>query len=366
MKTKKRKATVTVKDVARESGLSLSTVIHILGGREQRYREETCRKVHETAQKMGYRRNSSARAMRSGKFDCVALLMSAEPDATLIRQEALEGICDELAAHGMHLNVARLPGQALADEGLVPKLLREWTADGLLVAFAMQIPPSMAERIESSNLPCVWMRSKRDFDCVYLDEMGAARQAVDHLAKLGHRRIAFADYTYGTQSLSASHHGLLDFEAGYRERMTEAGLAPQVIREEDRVERSERAARFRAIFSRKDRPTALIAGRHRRRLGGPADPRRHLHRHDGRPVAGLDRDRAHDAHHPRVRHRAPVGGPRRPADQGARQAPSPAHRQIRPCGSRLLRTPSEAGAFDNGDPELIYSSHSISISADMR
>lgn len=259
MKTKKRKATVTVKDVARESGLSLSTVIHILGGREQRYREETCRKVHETAQKMGYRRNSSARAMRSGKFDCVALLMSAEPDATLIRQEALEGICDELAAHGMHLNVARLPGQALADEGLVPKLLREWTADGLLVAFAMQIPPTMAERIESSNLPCVWMRSKRDFDCVYLDEMGAARQAVDHLAKLGHRRIAFADYTYGTQSLSASHHGLLDFEAGYRERMTEAGLAPQVIREEDRVERSERAARFRAIFSRKDRPTALIA-----------------------------------------------------------------------------------------------------------
>jgi LacI family transcriptional regulator len=259
MNTKRRKSTVTVKDVARESGLSLSTVIHILGGREQRYRDETCRRVNETAQRMGYRRNSSARAMRSGKFDCVALLMSAEPDATLMRQPALEGICDELALHGMHLNVARLPSEALADEGLVPKLLREWTADGLLVAFAMHIPPSMVERIESSNLPCVWMRSKRDCDCVYLDEKDAARQAVDHLAGLGHRRIAFADYTCGTMSLASSHHGLLDFEAGFREQMKKAGLTPQVVREEDRVDRSDRTARFRAIFSRKDRPTALIA-----------------------------------------------------------------------------------------------------------
>lgn len=48
--------------------------------------------------------------MRSGRFDCITLLMSAEPDTTLIRQKALEGICDELAVHGLHLNVARLPG----------------------------------------------------------------------------------------------------------------------------------------------------------------------------------------------------------------------------------------------------------------
>lgn len=53
MNTKRRKSTVTVKDVARESGPSLSTVIHILGGREECYREKTCRTVHETARKMG-------------------------------------------------------------------------------------------------------------------------------------------------------------------------------------------------------------------------------------------------------------------------------------------------------------------------
>lgn len=41
MNAKCREATVTVKDIARESGLSPSTVIHILGGREKRYREET-------------------------------------------------------------------------------------------------------------------------------------------------------------------------------------------------------------------------------------------------------------------------------------------------------------------------------------
>ncbi len=189
----------------------------------------------------------------------MALLMSTEPDATLLHQAALEGICDELAVHGMHLNVARLPNDALVDAGLVPKLLSEWTADGLLVAFAMHIPPSMVERIESSNLPCVWMRSKRESDCLYLDEKDAARQAVEHLAGLGHRRIAFADYTYGTETLLSAHYGLQEFEASYCETMRQTGLIPQVIREAKRVERWDRVARLRELFSVKDRPTALIA-----------------------------------------------------------------------------------------------------------
>ncbi len=43
-----------------------------------------------------------------------------------------DGIHDELAAHNLHLTMTRLPDERLTDEGVVPKLLREWMADGLL------------------------------------------------------------------------------------------------------------------------------------------------------------------------------------------------------------------------------------------
>ncbi len=254
-----KQKSVTVKDVAQACGLSLSSVIHILGGREQRYREETCRRVNEAAQRLGYRRNSSARAMRSGRFDCVTLLMSAHPDATLLRQAAIEGVCDALAGHEMHLNIARLPNATLGDEALVPKLLREWTADGLLVAFATHIPPQMITRIEASRLPCVWIRSKRDNDCLFLDEQDAARQAVGHLIEWGHRRIAFADYTFGSETHRGDHYGISEFEASYCHCMNQAGLASRVIRESDRVDREDRVARWVDVLSKRNRPTAVVA-----------------------------------------------------------------------------------------------------------
>ena len=256
---KATRSSVTVKDIARESGLSLSTVIHILGGRADRYRAETRERVMEVAGQLGYRRNSSARAMRRGRFDCVALLMSAEPNRTLLRQPALEGICDALAEQGLHLSVARFAEEALVNEKFVPKMLREWTADGLLVAFAVSIPPRMVQLIEGSRLPCVWMRSRRASDCVYLDESDAARRAVDHLARLGHRRIAFADYTFGQEDLPQAHYGVRDSESGYCRAMRRLGLAPRVIREPVRVERSGRIARLRGILAADDRPTAVIA-----------------------------------------------------------------------------------------------------------
>lgn len=259
MNSRENSKVITVKDVARESGLSLSTVIQVLGGREQRYSVETRRKVQKMAQKMGYRRNSAASIMRRGKFDCVALLMSMTPGSTLLRQRALEGICDALSECDMHLSVARLPENELVGEELVPKMLKEWTADGLLVSFALNIPPRMIELVESSNLPCIWMRSKRERDCIYLDENDAAQQAVRHLVGLGHQRIALADCSTGTKDLPKAHYGVLDFDSGYREAMQIAGLEPRVIRAEHYVECTDRLDFFREVFAVPDRPTALVA-----------------------------------------------------------------------------------------------------------
>ena len=56
-----------------------------------------------------------------------------------------------------------------------------------------------------------------------------------------------------------AHYGVRDSESGYRRAMRRLGLAPRVIREPVRVERSGRIARLRGILAAKDRPTAVIA-----------------------------------------------------------------------------------------------------------
>ncbi len=70
------KARVTVAEIAKQLELGTSTVAHVLNGRgaELRIRPETQQRVLDTAREMGYRLNSSARAMRTGRFGSVALI----------------------------------------------------------------------------------------------------------------------------------------------------------------------------------------------------------------------------------------------------------------------------------------------------
>ena len=69
---------VTATMVAAHLGVSKATVTHGLAGRgtEQRIRPETQRRVLEAAQALGYRPNVSARAIRTGRFGCAALMPS--------------------------------------------------------------------------------------------------------------------------------------------------------------------------------------------------------------------------------------------------------------------------------------------------
>lgn len=249
---------VTAKDIAQVCGLSVPTVTHVLGSQGHRYRPETRRLILKAARKMGYRPNTSARAMRTGKFDCVALLMSSEPQRSLLRGEALDGICRGLESHNMHLSLTRLADEALLAKGGLPKILRESMADGLLLNYNQFIPPELVRTVEAQALPSVWMRSKQRQDCVYIDYGDGARRATTRLLELGHLRIAWVNYSYGMSYPPGTHHGAIDGEAGYREAMRDAGLQPQVIREAKSVPRVERPERFAALLGKPDRPTAFL------------------------------------------------------------------------------------------------------------
>ncbi len=214
---------VTLRDIAERCGVSAQTVSRIVRGETAAHDAETCRRVLETAARLGYRPNASARATRSGRFGSVSLLLSEHSERALVFEPLLAGILDELEAHDLQLLVSRLPDALVTSETYVPRILRELMADGLLVNYNADIPAPMVEMVARHGLPAVWMNSRQPANCVYPDDVEGGDRATRVLHEAGHRAV-----TYVHRS-ATSHYSGADRLIGYRAAMARAGLAERVI-----------------------------------------------------------------------------------------------------------------------------------------
>jgi LacI family transcriptional regulator len=239
----------TLKDIARETGLSLSTVNHVMKGRGV-FRAETKQLVLAIAQKLGYRPNVFAQGVRSGRFNSVALLLSERSDSFYLPKAMLESLHDTLAAEHMSMLVTRLPDQLLSDQGVVPRVLQQCMVDGLLIDYISSFPAGMVDLIRRYKVPVVWINSRQKMNAVHPDDLAAGSQAARHLLSLGHRRIAFA-------SPISEHYSLADRRRSAAAAIRQAGGVAQLWPAPDP------AAALPAVYAARLRekmpPTAVIA-----------------------------------------------------------------------------------------------------------
>ena len=211
----------TIKDVARASGVSAQTVWRILNGKNKNNNENTAQRVVSAADELGYRANSSAKAMRSGRFGSVALLLSEYSGLSLLPVERREGIQDVLGEQEINLILSRFSNDALTNQERLPRILREIMADGLLINYNANLPQPMVDIISQYQIPAVWINSRQPADCVYPDDRDAGRgSAAKRLLTLGHRRIGFA------YAAPTSHYSFAERIAGYEEVMQESRHLP--------------------------------------------------------------------------------------------------------------------------------------------
>jgi LacI family transcriptional regulator len=246
-----------MKDIALHAGVSRATVGFVLNGTPTSVRisDDTRRRVMAAAEELRYRPNSSARAMRSGRFGMIALLLSTVRYRSIIPMELLDGIHDTLANDDLHLVLTKVPDEKLTNDGFVPKILRESTSDGLLINYNTEIPQSLMDLIREHRIPAIWINSKQESDCVYPDDFGAGYTATKRFLELGHTRIGYADYS------SSAHYSATDRCQGYEAAMTEAGLPTWINRpsgEKFANTWEERIADMTARLQAPDRPTALM------------------------------------------------------------------------------------------------------------
>lgn len=256
---------VTISDIAQIVGVSNQVVSKVLHGGSSTVRTSpaTRAKIIDAAQRLAYRRNAHATAMRTRRFGSAALLQSTKVNRSLISPSLLDGLCDALMAADMHMTFAKLPDSDLTSEHAVPKILREWACDGLIINYNHMIPDEMIALILRFHLPAVWLNSRRSHDDVSPDNLMVGRMAAEHLLRRGHRDIRYVDYAFGLDATD-KHHSTVDRFAGYAQEMTRLGLEPRRVGPpgHDEVPKEKRLEFTRSWLERPGRPTAVIAYTH--------------------------------------------------------------------------------------------------------
>jgi LacI family transcriptional regulator len=253
---------VTLRDIAHHVGVDRSTVSRVLSNKaaEGGISEDLARRIEHKARELNYIPNTSARAIKLGRFNCAALLMSTVKGRSYLPSNLLDGVHDELAAADMHLTVAKVPDEKLRANGYVPKILRSLMADGVLINYTHHLPAHLVEMVDGQRFPAVWLNTRRDADCIYALGREAARAATERLLALGHRRIAYVDLCHGTEDLDGSQHfSITDRWEGYADAMRAAGLAPREVRPPrwcDSIDEEERV--LLDVLRAADRPTAVV------------------------------------------------------------------------------------------------------------
>ncbi|MBS3735290.1 MAG: LacI family DNA-binding transcriptional regulator [Phycisphaerae bacterium] len=248
---------VTMQDIADKTGLSRPTVSLALRDKGT-LSTATRQRVRHAAEALGYRANALARGMRAGKFGSIALVLSEHTGRSYLPPQVLKGIRDALSRRELHLTLAGLPDEKLTDAGFVPRILREYCCDGMLIDYTDDIPERMIDLIESLRQPAIWLNSKRAYDCVYPDDVAIGREATRRLLAAGHRRIAYLDWGAGWKQLPQAHYSQRDRQAGYAEAMRDAGVTPEPIRRQDSSVRASLQQAVAALLRADDAPTAFV------------------------------------------------------------------------------------------------------------
>ena len=214
------KSRVTLKDVARQAGVSLSAVSYVLNDNRhaRRITEQTKQRIREAAQLLGYKCDPIGLALQRGYTNQVTLLIVSWNLATSHAATAM-AISRAAIAEGFELAVHVADDDQAAEAFLKGHMLQR--TGGILVLWdspAMQ--ESFLKQLAIEGVPVVDLLpdSPAGISTVTVDREDAFLRGTRHLIQLGHRRIAVICDPRTRQKTT------LRKIAGYRRALEEAGV----------------------------------------------------------------------------------------------------------------------------------------------
>lgn len=245
---------VTIREVARRAGVSISSVSRALSDHPHVSAELRTRVV-TAAQALGYQPDFLAQRLRHGNTHSVGFLVGAISNP--IMADIFTSSSTYLDQHGYAMILACSQNQGAADRAYL-NFFAQRQVSGLIVSTATTEAAGTSQLIDQLQIPAV-MLDRPPCDCPHVSAVqsnhsSGIKAAVHHLLAQGHHRIALIG---GAAHFPPAAARL----AGFHDALTEAGLAsdPQLVRSVG-MDRDVGYQETHQLLALPDPPTALIAG----------------------------------------------------------------------------------------------------------
>ena len=241
-----RNKRATLREVAEATGLSTAAVSYALRGLQ--VSDETKERVRRAAADLGYEANPIARALAGGQTGLVGVLCGSLED--LWQQQLAAGIGRELLARDRYALILDAGGDPKRELAIAHQL-RDQRVDGLIVSPVDPSADGWADLAETMPIVSIGdsLAAARTAGEVLFDNRAGVTLALEHLAGLGHRRLAVLTPSQAsTPDRPAEVH-----VAAEAQRL---GLAVSIVTSGHNLVAATAAAR--RVLKEKDRPTALF------------------------------------------------------------------------------------------------------------
>lgn len=242
---------VTLKDVAAAAKVSRATAARALNSYGY-VDDDTASRVIEAAERLGYRANRVAQALRSGQLPIVGFIPGDIQNPFFAR--IAHDLEVELRKRHHNLVIASSEEDVKQERQLVESL-RSLSVRGLVIAPTSDTGNDHIAQLLQERIPLVLIdRIAEDVSCdsVVVDNEGGTREAIDYLVANGHRRIGLLRDESRIFTAQERFRGYRNSLASHDIELDESLVSISRSTVEHAIEATIR------LFSRRNRPTALF------------------------------------------------------------------------------------------------------------
>jgi len=215
---------VTIKDLAADLGLSITTISRALNGYDD-VGEKTRTRVFEAAKKYGYRPNRNAQRLVTQRTRNIAWVQ-ADNDRKFVDPHFVEVMAGVLrGARTGNYDILLTSDTSEHQIAVYERYVGDHSVDGFIIDSPQENDPRIAYLLDANRPFVVHGRSGRsdEFSWVDIDNKGNFGKLTELLVANGHRHIAFINGDERFTFAAVRHEGVL-------EALDMLGLPPQTVR----------------------------------------------------------------------------------------------------------------------------------------
>ncbi|MED4602822.1 LacI family DNA-binding transcriptional regulator [Paenibacillus validus] len=210
---------ITIDDVAKQAGVSKTTVSRILNGNYSQTTEETKERVQKIIRELNYHPNPMARGLKQMRTNIIGIVLSNLNNPFWAK--VLEGVEDTCRLSGYSLMICNSNEDSYREAELIEGF-RMRQVDGIIVNPTAN-NKALFEEMANNKYPLTFINRRIEgidvVDSVVVNNINGARMAVDHFVQLGKRNIV--TFVYQPHGVSTWQ----DRVTGFKEALSEHGIA---------------------------------------------------------------------------------------------------------------------------------------------